>query len=160
MGRAAYQGHFPKRDNAAVWALREAGAVILGKTVTAGTGGSQPGLTRHPFDLERTPGGSSSGLGGCGGSAHATDGHRHPGRRIYHPSRWLLWQRRAETDAGCSQPGERQATQYEHAWRACLAAFQDTWQVAIEIARRAGGDRGCLGLFGPRNLLLPCSPHA
>jgi Asp-tRNA(Asn)/Glu-tRNA(Gln) amidotransferase A subunit family amidase len=23
------------------------------------------------------------------------------------------------------------------------------WQVAIEIAQRAGGDRGCLGLFGP-----------
>jgi Asp-tRNA(Asn)/Glu-tRNA(Gln) amidotransferase A subunit family amidase len=28
--------------------------------------------------------------------------------------------------------------------------IEDMWQVAIEIAERAGGDRGCLGLFGPR----------
>src|SRR5215831_18593527 len=61
MGCAAYRGNFPKRDNAAVWALRQAGAVIVGKTVSAELGGSQPGPTRNPFDLERTPGGSSSG---------------------------------------------------------------------------------------------------
>ena len=34
MGCEAYRGNFPKRDNAAVWALRQAGAVVLGKTVT------------------------------------------------------------------------------------------------------------------------------
>ena len=39
LGCAAYRGHFPKRDNAAVWALRNAGAVIIGKTVTAELGG-------------------------------------------------------------------------------------------------------------------------
>ena len=58
MGCDAYTGNFPKRDNAAVWALREAGAVILCKTVTAELGGSHPGPTRNPFDLSRTPGGS------------------------------------------------------------------------------------------------------
>ena len=31
MGCAAYRGNFPKRDNSAVWALRQAGAVILGR---------------------------------------------------------------------------------------------------------------------------------
>ena len=46
MGCEAYRGHFPRRDNAAVWALREAGAVILGKTVTAELGGSHPGRPR------------------------------------------------------------------------------------------------------------------
>jgi Asp-tRNA(Asn)/Glu-tRNA(Gln) amidotransferase A subunit family amidase len=61
MGCAAYRGNFPKRDNAAVWALRQAGAVILGKTVTAELGGSHPGPTTNPFDPTRTPGGSSSG---------------------------------------------------------------------------------------------------
>ena len=40
MGCAAMKGNFPKRDNAAVWALRQAGAVILAKTVTAELGGS------------------------------------------------------------------------------------------------------------------------
>ena len=61
MGCEAYRGNFPKRDNAAVWALRQAGAVILGKTVTAEIGGSHPGPTTNPFDPARTPGGSSSG---------------------------------------------------------------------------------------------------
>jgi Asp-tRNA(Asn)/Glu-tRNA(Gln) amidotransferase A subunit family amidase len=31
MGCEAYRGNFPKRDNAAVWALRQAGAVVIGK---------------------------------------------------------------------------------------------------------------------------------
>jgi Asp-tRNA(Asn)/Glu-tRNA(Gln) amidotransferase A subunit family amidase len=29
-------------------------------------------------------------------------------------------------------------------------SIEDVWQVAIEIAERAGGDRGCPGLYGPR----------
>jgi len=44
--------------------------------------------------------------------------------------------------------GERQATSMStHGVHA--GSVEDAWQVAIEIARRAGGDRGCLGLFGP-----------
>ncbi|PPR59095.1 MAG: putative amidase AmiD, partial [Alphaproteobacteria bacterium MarineAlpha4_Bin2] len=50
MGCEAYNGNFPKRDNAAVWALRQAGAIILSKTVTAELGGSHPGPTNNPFD--------------------------------------------------------------------------------------------------------------
>ncbi|OLP04407.1 hypothetical protein BVU76_00210 [Mycolicibacterium porcinum] len=41
--------------------LREAGAVILGKTVTTEFAYFTPGKTRNPHDVERTPGGSSSG---------------------------------------------------------------------------------------------------
>src|SRR5687767_12803124 len=69
MGCAAYRGNFPKRDNAAVWALRQAGAVILGKTATAELGGAHPPATTNPFDRARTAGGSSSGsaaaVGAC-----------------------------------------------------------------------------------------------
>jgi len=58
------------RDAASVAALREAGAVILGKTVTTEFASSEPlGLTRNPWDPPRTPGGSSSGSAaavGCG----------------------------------------------------------------------------------------------
>src|SRR5204862_5633805 len=43
MGCEAFRGNFPKRDNAAVWALRQAGAIIVGKTVTAELGGAHPG---------------------------------------------------------------------------------------------------------------------
>jgi Asp-tRNA(Asn)/Glu-tRNA(Gln) amidotransferase A subunit family amidase len=45
----------------AVSALREAGAIVLGKTVTTEFAYYDPGPTRNPHDLERTPGGSSSG---------------------------------------------------------------------------------------------------
>ncbi|WP_098955752.1 amidase [Pseudonocardia sp. N23] len=41
--------------------LREAGAIVLGKTVTTEFAYFEPGPTRNPRDLSRTPGGSSSG---------------------------------------------------------------------------------------------------
>src|SRR3546814_15854560 len=61
MGCAAFEDNFPKRDNAAVWALRQAGAVILAKAVAAALGGAHPGPQTNPFDPAPTPGGSSSG---------------------------------------------------------------------------------------------------
>ena len=41
--------------------LRKAGAVIMGKTVTTPYAWIDPPVTRNPWNLERTPGGSSSG---------------------------------------------------------------------------------------------------
>ena len=61
MGCAAFDGNFPKRDSALVRALRDAGALIVGKTVTTELGGAHPGPTTNPFDPRCTPGGSSSG---------------------------------------------------------------------------------------------------
>ena len=57
-----HQGEQPGVDAACVALLRSAGAVILGKTDTvefAATG--RRAATRNPHDLQRTPGGSSSG---------------------------------------------------------------------------------------------------
>lgn len=61
MGSPIYDGYVPFADAACVAALRSAGAVILGKTVTAEFAGVSPGLTTHPAAPDRTPGGSSSG---------------------------------------------------------------------------------------------------
>src|SRR5690606_25275669 len=44
-----------------VTALRRAGALILGKTVTTEFAYFQPGPTRNPHHPDHTPGGSSSG---------------------------------------------------------------------------------------------------
>lgn len=44
-----------------VTTLREAGALIAGKTVTTEFAYFEPGPTRNPYNLEHTPGGSSSG---------------------------------------------------------------------------------------------------
>ena len=61
MGSPIYAGHRPAADAAAVAILRAAGAVILGKTVTAEFAGTHPGATANPHDAARTPGGSSQG---------------------------------------------------------------------------------------------------
>lgn len=60
-GSHLYKGNQPDRDTATVAALRAAGAVILGKTVTTEFACPFPSVTRNPHDLERTPGVSSSG---------------------------------------------------------------------------------------------------
>jgi Asp-tRNA(Asn)/Glu-tRNA(Gln) amidotransferase A subunit family amidase len=48
-------------EAASVTALREAGALILGKTVSTEFAYFAPGPTRNPWNPEHTPGGSSSG---------------------------------------------------------------------------------------------------
>jgi Asp-tRNA(Asn)/Glu-tRNA(Gln) amidotransferase A subunit family amidase len=60
-GTPLHKGRQPGKDAACVAALRAAGAVILGKTVTTELATLTPSLTRNPLNPERTPGGSSSG---------------------------------------------------------------------------------------------------
>lgn len=60
-GSALYEGFRPPSDASCVALLREAGALIVGKTVSTEFAFKAPGKTRHPFDPARTPGGSSSG---------------------------------------------------------------------------------------------------
>src|SRR5947207_5481665 len=61
MGSPIYKGHRPACDAACVAFSRAAGAVILGKTVTAEFAGMSPGPTTNPHNPAHTPGGSSSG---------------------------------------------------------------------------------------------------
>ena len=60
-GSPIWAGRTPREDAAAVARLRAAGAVIMGKTVTAEYAYFHPGKTRNPHDKTRTPGGSSMG---------------------------------------------------------------------------------------------------
>jgi len=60
-GSPIYADHQPGNDAHCIRLLRDAGAVILGKTVTAEFATYQPGPTANPLNLAHTPGGSSSG---------------------------------------------------------------------------------------------------
>jgi Asp-tRNA(Asn)/Glu-tRNA(Gln) amidotransferase A subunit family amidase len=60
-GTTIHEGHRPDADSNWVAALRDAGAVILGKTRTTEFANPVPTSTRNPHDLERAPGASSSG---------------------------------------------------------------------------------------------------
>jgi Asp-tRNA(Asn)/Glu-tRNA(Gln) amidotransferase A subunit family amidase len=148
MNCEALKGNFPKRDNAAVWALRTAGAIPFGKTVTAELGGSHPGPTTNPFDPACTPGGSSSG------SAAAVAACMMPaaigsqvGGSIIRPASFC-GNFALKPTQGAINRGERMATSMStHGMHA--GSIEDMWQASIEIASRAGGDRGCRALSGP-----------
>jgi amidase len=60
-GTPIYEGRRPPADARCVELLNEAGAVMLGKTVTTELATWHPGKTRNPHNPEHTPGGSSSG---------------------------------------------------------------------------------------------------
>lgn len=151
MGCKAYEGHFPRADNAAVWALREAGAVILGKTVTTELGGFQPGPTTNPFDPGRTPGGSSSGTSAAigAGMIPAGIGSQVAGS-IIRPAGYCA-NYALKPSQGVLTRGERQATSMStHGPHA--GTLEDMWAVAMAIATRAGGDPGFAPLAGPETL--------
>ncbi len=60
-GSPLYRNRRPSTDAWCVARLREAGALVLGKTVTTEFAYFTPGQTANPVDPRRTPGGSSSG---------------------------------------------------------------------------------------------------
>jgi len=60
-GSPIFAGRRPAKDAACIARLREAGAVILGKTVTTELALLNPSRTRNPHRNAHTPGGSSAG---------------------------------------------------------------------------------------------------
>ncbi len=85
MGSPTFAAHMPARDVASVQRLRAAGAIIIGKTTTPEfackqtTNATLSGVTRNPWNLELTPGGSSGGssaslAAGIGQVSLVTDG--------------------------------------------------------------------------------------
>ena len=60
-GSPIFAGNRPRVDAAAVALCREAGAIVIGKTVTTELANMTAGVTRHPLKPAHSPGGSSSG---------------------------------------------------------------------------------------------------
>src|SRR5262245_58303783 len=144
-GSPLFVGWHGKRDCAAVAALREAGAVVLGKTVTTEFAASHPARTRNPWDPTRTPGGSSSGSAAAVGSGMipAALGSQVIGSII-----------RPASFCGCvgfkpSVGGINRGGSFDHFSQSCTgvlgATLVDIWTVARAIALRAGGAPGYLG---------------
>ncbi|MGZ5160752.1 MAG: amidase [Burkholderiales bacterium] len=158
MGCTAMEGNFPKRDSALVRALRDAGAVIVGKAVTTELVGAHPGPTTNPFDSRRTPGGSSSGSAAavaCGMVPVAIG--TQVGGSVIRPAsycgNWAI-----KPTYGALNRGERQGYS-QSAIGVHANSPIDMWQVAMEISQRAGGDPGHPGLFGPNETPPPVKPQ-
>jgi Asp-tRNA(Asn)/Glu-tRNA(Gln) amidotransferase A subunit family amidase len=60
-GSPVYANHRPAADATAVVLTRQAGGIVLGKTVTTQFASLVPSVTRNPRNLAHTPGGSSAG---------------------------------------------------------------------------------------------------
>ena len=158
-GSPLFVGFRSERDSASVAALREAGAVILGKTVTTEFGLTEPLGTRNPWDLTRTPGGSSSGSPAAVavGAVSVGLGTQVLGS-ILRPASFCGCFGFKPTFGAINRGGSYDAlSQSTHGPLA--ASLPDAWQVAFEISRRAGGDPGFPGLYGPSTSPTPRKPR-
>lgn len=146
-GTPLLKGAETKTDSASVLALRQAGAVVLGKTVTTELGMSHPGPTTNPFNPDHTPGGSSSGSAAAIGAAMvpATLGTQVVGS-IIRPAGFCA-NTAIKPTFGAIHRGERLGFSQSHigVHAGCL---QDMWAVAFEMSQHAGGDPGHPGLYG------------
>jgi Asp-tRNA(Asn)/Glu-tRNA(Gln) amidotransferase A subunit family amidase len=159
-GSPLWEGTLTGRDAASTAALREAGAVILGKTVTTEFASSEPlGNTSNPWDPARTPGGSSSGSAAavaCG-MVPAALGTQVVGSII-----------RPASFCGCvgykpSVGGINRGGSYDGFSQSCTgllaASLEDAWLVATAISSRVGGDPGYPGVQGPPEPPPPSRPR-
>src|SRR5580704_7238653 len=152
MGSPLFSGWRSEKDAASVRALRDAGAVILGKTVTTEFAASEPRGTRNPWNTAHTPGGSSSGSAAAvaAGIVSAALGTQVIGSTI-----------RPASFCGCvgfkpSVNAINREGSHDYQSQSCTgilaASLQDAWQVAREIVARVGGDAGTPGLQGPETI--------
>ncbi len=159
MGSALFKGWRSGRDSASVAALREAGAVVLGKTVTTEFATAPPGPTRNPWDKRRTPGGSSSGSAAATatGMVSAALGTQVLGS-ILRPASFCgcvgFKPSLGAINRGGSHDGLSQSVH-----GALAASIEDAWIMLREIADRAGGDPGYAGLIGPASPPAPEQPR-
>lgn len=159
-GSPLFTGYRTGRDAACVKALRDAGAVLVGKTVTTEFAATAPGPTRNPWDIERTPGGSSSGsAAGVGaGFISAGLGTQVVGS-ILRPAGYCGCYGFKPTVHAINRGGSYDYMS-QSATGVLAASLEDAWQVAWEIAMRAGGDPGFPGLEGPSAAPAPVRPAA
>lgn len=160
MGSPLFEGYRPRFDAASVQGLLEAGAVIVGKTVTTEFASSHPRGTRNPWDLTRTPGGSSSGSAAAVGSGMLCGalGTQVVGS-ILRPSGFCGAYGFKPSVGGINRGGSLDYLS-QSVTGTIAASLADAWAMARAIADRVGGDPGHPGVTGPLTLPEPRQPRA
>jgi Asp-tRNA(Asn)/Glu-tRNA(Gln) amidotransferase A subunit family amidase len=158
LGSPIFAGRETGIDSASVDALRRAGAVILGKTVTTEFAFMVPGPTTNPFDSGRTPGGSSSGSAAAvgAGMVPAALGNQVVGS-VIRPAAYCANYALKPT-LGALHLGEGLSLSQLHVG-VHAGSLEDMWSVAYAIANGAGGDPGYPGLYGPPMLSPSAMPR-
>ncbi len=158
-GSPLFAGYRSERDAASVAALREAGGVIVGKTVTTEFAATEPRGTRNPWDPARTPGGSSSGSAAAVGAGVLPVGL---GTQVIgstlRPASFCGCFGFKPTVGALNRGGSYDGLS-QSATGMLAASLPEAWQVAFEIVKRAGGDPGFPGLYGPATPPAPARPR-
>ena len=155
MGSPVFEGWSSHRDAASVAALRECGAIILGKTVTTEFAAPVPRGTKNPLDHFRTPGGSSSGSAAavCAGMLPVAIGTQGIGS-ILRPASYCgcigFKPSLGSINRGGSHDDLSQSTH-----GVLASSLSDAWRSVFQIAKLAGGDPGFTGFLGPEGLPNP-----
>ena len=158
-GSYLFEGRETRRDSAAVHALREAGAIIIGKTTTTEFAASHPlHTTKNPHDNTRTPGGSSSGSAASVGAGMVPAGlGTQVVGSILRPASFCGAIGYKPSVGAINRSGS-----FDHFSQSCQgaigASLADTWAVMRAIADRAGGDPGFVGLQGDVNFAARKKP--
>jgi Asp-tRNA(Asn)/Glu-tRNA(Gln) amidotransferase A subunit family amidase len=158
-GSPLFAGFRSERDAASVAALREAGGVIVGKTVTTEFAATEPRGTRNPWDPARTPGGSSSGSGAAVGAGVIPVGL---GTQVLgstlRPASFCGCYGFKPTVGALNRGGSYDGLS-QSVTGMIAASLPEAWQVAYEIVKRTGGDPGFPGLYGPATPPAPARPR-
>jgi Asp-tRNA(Asn)/Glu-tRNA(Gln) amidotransferase A subunit family amidase len=158
-GSPIFDGWNGGRDSAVVFALRQAGAVILGKAVTTEFAATHPGKTRNPHGLDRTPGGSSSGSAAAVGDGMVpiAIGSQVIGS-VLRPASFCGVIGFKPTYGALNKGGICDA--YSQNCVGTLSnSLADAFAVCHEIATRVGGDPGFVPFQGGPDPALPRAPH-
>jgi len=157
MNSPIFKGHVPGHDGACVLALRQAGAVILGKTWVPELALGLPPPTRNPHDPRRTAGASSSGCGAAvgAGMVPVAIGNQ-TGGSLIRPSSFNGIYGFKPTHGALNIGGMHPIAASQDHIGPMTASLDDAWRTAWEISDRAGGHGGHPGLTGtaepPRSL--------
>ena len=140
-------------DGAAVHCLRQGGALILGKTVTTEFAFATPGPTRNPWDVSRTPGGSSSGSGAAVSArmVPAATGTQVRGSVLRPAAFCGTYALKASFGAINKLGGFPSAPSLAHLG-ILAGSLVDMWSTAYYISHTAGGDPGHPSLAGEPSL--------
>ena len=148
------------RDSAVAYALRRAGAVIVGKAVTTEFAGTHPGPTRNPLDPARTPGGSSSGSAAAvaAGMVPVAIGSQ-VGGSILRPASFCGIVGYKPTFGALNRGGSS-----DNFSQNCLGTLsgdlEDAWALCDAVAQRVGGDPGFPAFAGGPAPAAPRRPDA
>jgi Asp-tRNA(Asn)/Glu-tRNA(Gln) amidotransferase A subunit family amidase len=153
LGSPAMRGYGGDKDCAHARALREGGAAILAKSVTTEFGSIDAGPTRNPFDITRTPGGSSSGTSAAIGAGMVPAGSGSQVRgSILRPASYCSNYALKPSFGALNRLGGHSMSPSQSVLGVQGGSLEDVWNTAFYISSTAGGDPGHPGLYGENAL--------